>query len=87
MPPQRVTSAWRQSTALASSRFRKSASTYAYSPAATSKPAGPFSLTSRRPSKSAEDTGSSNQDTSHSRRSRCAHSSACCRSSAPFEST
>src|SRR5581483_8524594 len=85
MPPHRVTSACRTSTQ--ATTFRKSAGTYAYSPAATSMPAGPRSRTRRSPSKSADETGSSNHDTFHSSAYRSAQPSASFAVKAPFAST
>ena len=83
IPPQRVTSACRQSTqpqqvaevgrhvgVLAGRDVERRAS-----------------RTRRRPSKSAELTGSSCQVTPHSRAKRSAQRTACLRESAPFEST
>src|SRR5579884_1023678 len=83
MPPQRVTSACRQSTQ--PTRLRKSARTYAYSPAATSSVA--CSRTSLRPSKSADETGSSNQRTFQSETYRLAQRTASFAGKAPFAST
>src|SRR6266540_1457344 len=60
-PPQRVMSAWRQSTAPAWSIRPKYARSYPYSPAATSM--STRSRISRRPSRSSEETGSSNHVT------------------------
>src|SRR5438477_545056 len=64
-PPQRVASACRQSTAPI--RSRKSAGVQAYSPAATSMPAGADARTSRSPSTLRELTGSSNHVTPDAR--------------------
>src|SRR5581483_10450656 len=83
MPPQRVMSAWRQSTH--PSRLRKSAGTYAYSPAATSSKL--CSRTSRSPAKSADDTGSSNQRTFQFWTYSCAQRIASLAVNAPFAST
>src|SRR5436190_23013794 len=84
MPPHRVTSACRQSTAPV--HAVKSGTRNPYSPAATSSPAGPRSRTSRRPSPSSELTGSSNQHTPHSAANRSAQYSADLRVSAPLAS-
>ena len=85
-PPQRVTSAWRQSTR--AEQVAEVGGTYAYSPAAMSSPAAPRSRTSRSPSRSSELTGSSNHVTPHSARVALAPSaSACFGVNAPFAST
>ncbi len=64
IPPQRVTSSCRQSTAPASSSRRESAGDQLYSPAATS--GSTWRRTAARPARSWEDTGSSNQVTPNS---------------------
>src|SRR3954451_8017127 len=84
IPPHRVTSTCRQSTAPASSIRAKYARSYPYSPAVTS-----WSTRSRislSPSRSSEDTGSSNQVTSEPAMARATRT-ACFREYAPLAST
>ena len=64
MPPQRVTSNWRQSTAPAAISRAESASDQLYSPAATSGRI--WRRTAASPARSCDDTGSSNQVTPRS---------------------
>src|SRR6185312_3296727 len=86
MPAHRDASACRTSTAPASSIRRKYHRSYPYSPAAISIPLGARSRINRSPSRSSDDTGSSNHVTSDAANaSACA--SACLRLYAPFAST
>jgi len=64
MPPQRVTSSCRQSTASAAMSRAESASDQLYSPAATS--GRTWRRTAASPARSCDETGSSNQVTPHS---------------------
>ena len=74
---QRVTSACRQSTAPAASICSKYGSVSPYSPAAISMRRGARSRSSRRPSRSSDETGSSNQVRPLARSARPSRAPAC----------